>query len=155
MTFSVRHASLRLRRAVGGMADSRSFVECPLRREFAPYATGNAEASGPRVTLKPEATQAVAMVLHELTTNAAKYGAFSNQTGRVSVQWRRLQNASHQPRTTSARPFDSGIILARILFNPIQTPNLWVYWFSSGQKMRIEINAQNWICAGLKRRPTP
>ena len=66
-----------------------------VRREFAPYATGNAEARGPSVTLKAEATQAVATVLHELTTNAAKYGAFSNRTGRVSVQWRWLRNGSH------------------------------------------------------------
>jgi len=65
-----------------------------VRREFAPYATGNADARGPSVTLKAEATQAVATVLHELTTNAAKYGAFSNRTGRVSVQWRWLQNGS-------------------------------------------------------------
>jgi two-component sensor histidine kinase len=65
-----------------------------VRREFAPYATGNAEARGPRVTLKAAATQAVATVLHELTTNAAKYGAFSNRTGCVSVQWRWLQNGS-------------------------------------------------------------
>jgi PAS domain S-box-containing protein len=66
-----------------------------VRREFAPYATGNAEARGPSVTLKAEATQAVATVLHELTTNAAKYGAFSNRKGRVSVKWRWLQNGSH------------------------------------------------------------
>jgi PAS domain S-box-containing protein len=65
-----------------------------VRREFAPYATGNAEARGPRVTLKAEATQAMATVLHELTTNAAKYGAFSDRAGRVSVQWRWLQNGS-------------------------------------------------------------
>src|SRR6516165_9389682 len=65
-----------------------------VRREFAPYATGNAEARGPSVTLKAEATQAVATVLHELTTNAAKYGAFSERTGHVSVQWRWLQNGA-------------------------------------------------------------
>ena len=71
-----------------------SLVEI-VRREFAPYATENAEVGGPSVTLKVEATQAVATVLHELTTNAAKYGAFSNRTGRVLVQWGWLQNGSH------------------------------------------------------------
>ena len=57
-------------------------------REFAPYAGDNAEISGPSVTLKAEAAQAVAMVLHELTTNSAKYGAFSTQKGRVLLRWR-------------------------------------------------------------------
>jgi PAS domain S-box-containing protein len=58
-----------------------------IRREFVPYATGNTDISGPKITLRPEAAQATAMVLHELTTNAAKYGALSSHTGRVSVRW--------------------------------------------------------------------
>jgi PAS domain S-box-containing protein len=44
---------------------------------------------GPKVDLAAMATQALAMVLHELTTNAAKYGALSNSHGRVVVRWRR------------------------------------------------------------------
>jgi PAS domain S-box-containing protein len=44
---------------------------------------------GPEVDLAAMATQALAMVLHELTTNAAKYGALSNRHGRVMVRWRR------------------------------------------------------------------
>jgi len=44
---------------------------------------------GPEVDLAAIATQALAMVLHELTTNAAKYGALSNGHGRVVVRWRR------------------------------------------------------------------
>src|SRR5215471_16410226 len=66
-----------------------------VRRELAPYTRGNRDARGPSITLKAEATQAVATVLHELTTNAAKYGALSNRSGRVSVRWRWLQNGSH------------------------------------------------------------
>jgi PAS domain S-box-containing protein len=44
---------------------------------------------GPEIDLAAEATQPVAMVLHELTTNAAKYGALSSAHGRVSVRWQR------------------------------------------------------------------
>jgi PAS domain S-box-containing protein len=64
------------------------------RRELAPYAADNVEIRGPSVTLKAEAAQAIAMVLHELTTNAAKYGAFSDRNGRVSLRWQWLRNGS-------------------------------------------------------------
>jgi PAS domain S-box-containing protein len=42
---------------------------------------------GPPVRLSPKAAVAIAMGIHELATNAMKYGAFSNDTGRVSVTW--------------------------------------------------------------------
>jgi two-component sensor histidine kinase len=58
-----------------------------VQREFAPYGRGNSELRGPSVTLKAEAAQAVAMVLHELTTNAAKHGAFSKRNGGVLLNW--------------------------------------------------------------------
>lgn len=43
--------------------------------------------SGPKVTLKPEVTVAFALALHELATNAAKYGALSNGAGKVMLTW--------------------------------------------------------------------
>jgi PAS domain S-box-containing protein len=66
--------------------------------QLAPYATeANMTISGADVMLTAEATQALAMVLHELVTNAAKYGALSTQGGRVSVNWDRRPsgNAAH------------------------------------------------------------
>jgi two-component sensor histidine kinase/integral membrane sensor domain MASE1 len=64
-----------------------------VRRELAPYATkGNTDINGPAVMLKAEAGQAMGMVLHELATNAAKYGALSAQNGRVSIRWEHRLN---------------------------------------------------------------
>jgi PAS domain S-box-containing protein len=65
-----------------------------VQREFAPYASGKLEFDGPHVELRPEAAQAMAMVVHELTTNAAKYGALSNRSGRVRLSWGWLRNGS-------------------------------------------------------------
>jgi PAS domain S-box-containing protein len=47
----------------------------------------NTDIQGPDIDLVAEATQPIAMVLHELATNAGKYGALSNSQGRVSVCW--------------------------------------------------------------------
>ena len=43
--------------------------------------------TGPQLLLGPEAAQNIGMALHELATNAAKYGALSNNAGRIAVAW--------------------------------------------------------------------
>jgi two-component sensor histidine kinase len=77
-----------------------------IRRELAPYSARNTAIGGPDLTLKAGAAEAVAIVLHELTTNAAKYGALSSRTGRVSVRWRWLQNGSPDKLVIEWREID-------------------------------------------------
>ena len=56
--------------------------------ELAPYSTGEQiKLSGPEVQLEPTTAQTVALALHELVTNSAKYGALSTLSGRLSVGW--------------------------------------------------------------------
>jgi PAS domain S-box-containing protein len=43
---------------------------------------------GPKLCLKAVAAQAIGLALHELATNAGKYGALSADTGRVDIRWR-------------------------------------------------------------------
>jgi two-component sensor histidine kinase len=64
-----------------------------VERELAPYATGsNTQIEGPDVILSADAGQAIAMVFHELATNAAKFGALSTARGRVCVRWSHKRN---------------------------------------------------------------
>jgi PAS domain S-box-containing protein len=72
-----------------------------LRRELAPYATkSNTDINGPDVLLSAEAGQTIAMVVHELTTNAAKYGALSRREGLVLVRWNWPRNGGAGERLT-------------------------------------------------------
>lgn len=70
-------------------ADMREVVDGVL----APYASKEGKrlrVLGPTVQLNPRTAVMVSMVLHELATNAAKYGALSNADGRVTVAWEAL-----------------------------------------------------------------
>lgn len=60
------------------------------KQELAPYAQkdeARVRIEGAQVLLEPNAAQAIAMALHELATNAAKYGALSMPTGRIDLRW--------------------------------------------------------------------
>lgn len=54
------------------------------------------EMGGPSVHLSPRRVLALSMALHELCTNAVKYGSLSNDTGKVRIEWR-VRNEGPQP----------------------------------------------------------
>jgi two-component sensor histidine kinase/DNA-binding response OmpR family regulator len=57
--------------------------------EMAPYQGGGQRvtAIGPNVMVSPADAQTLAIALHELATNAAKYGGLSRESGRVDISW--------------------------------------------------------------------
>jgi PAS domain S-box-containing protein len=60
------------------------------RQELSPYCQedeARVRIDGPEVLLEPNTAQMIAVILHELATNAAKYGALSEAEGRIEVNW--------------------------------------------------------------------
>lgn len=109
-------------------ADLRRLVE----EELLAFSLGEAarvSIEGDEIALPPAAAQSIAMALHELATNAAKYGALSTAAGRVSVAWSQRENGRLLIRWTEAggppvvRPTRRGLgtsMLARALEGPLK-----------------------------------
>ena len=82
------------------------------RRELEPYTAGSSDIDGPFVAMQAEAAQALAMVLHELATNAAKHGVFSEQSGRVLLRWWWQRNGSGDRLVIEWKEIDGPPVLA-------------------------------------------
>jgi two-component sensor histidine kinase len=84
-----------------------------LSAELAPFVTEcgkpgmRAQLDGPSVLLPPAAAQPLAMVAHELATNAVKHGALSGLDGQVTVSWR-IRTADGAGDTLALRWVESG-----------------------------------------------
>jgi two-component sensor histidine kinase/ActR/RegA family two-component response regulator len=73
--------------------------------ELEPYrmrGTGQIAATGPAVMLQPSVAQTLGLAIHELATNAAKYGALSTPDGKLRISW------DLQPDSLSIRWDESG-----------------------------------------------
>ena len=77
---------------VGEPLQSEASLEGLMRAILKPYEAVGAQRfdmEGEKIGLGEQATTSLALVVHELATNAAKYGALSGDKGRVSVRWTR------------------------------------------------------------------
>ncbi|MCB8877229.1 sensor histidine kinase [Acidisoma silvae] len=64
-------------------------------RVLTPFGHHNCQISGPPVPVTPRTATPLALVIHELATNAVKYGALSVPEGRVEIGWRRRGRMVH------------------------------------------------------------
>jgi PAS domain S-box-containing protein len=79
-------------------------VSAIAKEELAPYLEEGRDKrivmEGLQTVLKPTAAQAVAVVLHELATNASKYGALSGAKGQIRLTWSRSEDGQLALRWT-------------------------------------------------------
>ena len=91
------HHRTRLKRlGADTLADGRSFVGGLFYTDWITL-----------VLLSPAATQSLALIVHELCTNATKYGAYSTPGGRVAVRWS-IEQTGNEPACSVGR---SGVAL--------------------------------------------
>jgi len=80
-------ANALVRRQFGGEVENGVSFEELIRRILRPYGHAKSLVSGPDFSVGEKSTNGLALIFHELATNAAKYGAFSSENGAISVQW--------------------------------------------------------------------
>jgi PAS domain S-box-containing protein len=117
--------------------------------ELAPYnLKGHVRAriGGPEFILEAKSAQAIAVVLHELTTNAVKYGALSNPSGQLFIEWSlgdtelaiSWSEAGGPPVSPPSRQGFGTRVVEQIVKNELQG-KLQSEWKSAGLACKITI----------------
>lgn len=150
-SISARIASLaRVHTMLADQQWSTTTFQEVLANELEPYQKdGQIEMTGPELRLSSESAVILAMVLHELTTNASKYGALSGAQGRVQLNWTLSPNPSGQRLALDWRetggpalsaPGRGGfgtLLLNRLLKGPLQG-NISFDPAPDGMRVRLE-----------------
>ncbi|HEV2594846.1 MAG TPA: CHASE3 domain-containing protein [Sphingomicrobium sp.] len=155
-----------LARAHSLLAESRwdgAQLDDLVREELAPYLSGSdarVRVEGPALMLRPAAAQSLGIVLHELATNAVKYGALSTPSGLLEVRWHRKRDGleihwSERDGPDVEEPtlsgFGSKIIRASIERQLHGT--LVQDWRPEGLQCTIRINAREALSATEPKSP--
>jgi two-component sensor histidine kinase len=95
-----------------------------IEEELAPYSLGGQiKLAGPEMQLLPATAQTLALALHELFTNSAKYGALSTRSGRLAIGWQAEnelltltweESGGPLVRTPNSRGFGTRSLLASV-----------------------------------------
>ena len=89
-------------------AEFRGTMEAMIEKRLArirepaaePRGDARVRLEGPETLLKPDAAQAVAVILHELVTNASKYKALSDTNGQIKLTWSHAEDGQLTLRWT-------------------------------------------------------
>ncbi len=112
--------------------------------ETAPYHRDDqVRISGPAITLPPAAVQPISLLIHELATNAVKYGALSMDSGRIDIGWSILADGGLElrwsetggPTTTSPAQSGFGSTLVREVATRQLGGALVMDWPTSGMQL--------------------
>ena len=109
-----------------------------LKQEMAPYPSEQVGFTGPDVFLPARQALALGMVLHELTTNAAKYGALSQPGGRLAVNWQTFDVGRPEPLL---------VLEWRELGGPPVTPPTATGFGSRLIKMSVEVDLRGSVAS--------
>ncbi len=154
------HQLVRPLRVDGGSAQTPTTLASIVETLLRPYAgmddstdRSRAVIKGPEVAVSGEAVTSLAMVLHELATNAAKYGAFSKPGGRVHIVWSIKQGRLELIWAESGGPRVKGVparegfggMLARRSIEAQLEGSLTYHWNPEGLTVHLSTAAERLV----------
>jgi two-component sensor histidine kinase len=105
------HALARANRRLTESNSNGTRLDEIVRFELAPF-IDRTTIEGPKVMLDPKHAQNISLALHELATNAAKYGAFSVERGKVAISWSVANKGKYKTLTFRWRESEGPPVIA-------------------------------------------